>query len=144
MARLSRTDFRRRYCTPAGIRAAAARKYATLADRRFVVGGLRMIAGRVVLLAVATYGDGRAICRPIRLTDQARTWHRWRTRQAADQFAKRHRLADVHVYDLNFADVLDGGVDGASSAIDAAHRRRVDGAQTRIRGRVAAILARAS
>lgn len=79
-------------------------------DHRFVLGGLRLSGGRVVLKAVEM-GAAYNILRPIQLTESAQFFYRWRTRQAATQFRDRWRLADLHVYDLDFADVLPDDVE---------------------------------
>lgn len=46
--------------------------------------------------------------RPPILTSDPQRFCRWRTRQAATQFKNRWRLEDLHVYDIQFADVLPG------------------------------------
>lgn len=78
-----------------------------VATHRFVVGGFRLVEGAVVLFAVEQ-GPAFDIVRPVRLTSTAAAFYRWRTKQAAHQFHTLHQLADVHVIDLGFLDVLDG------------------------------------
>lgn len=104
MHRMQRLRF---LATPRGMRVAAARQAERRggADHRFVLGGLRLVGGRVVLMAVEQ-GPAFNILRPVQLTDRPAAFYRWRTRQAATQFRDRWGLADLHVYDLDFADVL--------------------------------------
>lgn len=74
-------------------------------DHRFVVGTFYLVGDRVVLHAVEC-GPAYDVPRPPVLTDDARRFNRWRTRQAAHQFCQRWHLDDCHVVDLHFLDVL--------------------------------------
>ncbi len=96
--------------TPEGVAAAALTQWQPRGDRsthRYVLGGFRLMQGQIVLVAVAM-GPGMDILRPIVLTEVEAAMYRWATRQAADQFAKRWGVSDVHVVDLGWLDVLPG------------------------------------
>lgn len=70
-----------------------------------VLGGMRLLAGRIVLFAVEQ-GHAQNIVRPIRLTDQWPLMYKWRTKQAASQFMHRHELPDLHLFDTHYMDIL--------------------------------------
>ena len=114
----NRRDRIRRLTTTAGMRTAALtqqQRRGTAETHRLVVGGFRMAEGRVTLYAVEQ-GPALDIVRPIRLTNEAARFYCWRTKQAARQFAARHELADVHVVDLRWLDVLPVHADAAPAA----------------------------
>ena len=97
----------RALATPEGMRVAAAVQAQRRGglDHRFVVGQFFLVGGRVVLHAVRM-GAAFDIPRPLQFTDDAAFFYRWRTRQAAHQFAVRWSIAEFHVVDLAFLDVL--------------------------------------
>lgn len=74
----------------------------------YVVGGMRLI-GNAITLAAVEQGPALNIIRPIQLTPDARRMYRWRTKQAASQFIDRHTLADLHVFNLAWLDILHAG-----------------------------------
>jgi len=104
---MNRRNRLRALCTPKGMRTAALtqRQRRGAADHRFVLGGLRMVQSRIELRGVEM-GPAWNIIRPIALTSDVDRFYRWRTRQAATQFMHRWALADLHVFDLGWADVL--------------------------------------
>jgi hypothetical protein len=95
-------------CTDEGRRVAAAtaRRRRGGLDHRFVLGGLRLVEGGRIELHAVEMGPAWNIVRPVQLTADAARFYCWRTRQAATQFMLRWELADVHVFDLQWADVL--------------------------------------
>jgi hypothetical protein len=112
MAKENRRERIRRLTTPEGMRAAALRQQQRRGegDHVHVIGGLRSRGGLVVLMAIEA-DHALAIVRPLRLTADTTRWNRWRTRQAATQFIARHQLADVHVLNLDWHDVLPAPAD---------------------------------
>lgn len=126
MNRLARLKF---ICTPAGMRHAARvqqLRRGRLNEHRYVVGSFALVEGRVQLWCVEM-GAAYEVPRPPRLTCEAKRYCRWRTRQAAHQFARRWQLADCHVVDLHWLDVLPGGqLDRVQThQVDAVHVDRV-------------------
>lgn len=114
--------------TPEGMRSAALTQEQRRQPGRFVVGGLRLIDGRVVLHAVEQ-GPAFNIIRDLKgrplIGDQAQAWYRWRTRQAATQFVGRWGLEDLHVFDLDWADVLSGSVVVEATSLEEAAQGRL-------------------
>lgn len=93
-------------CTKKGRKIAAATQAERRGgnDHRYVVGRF-VLAGTAVMLECVYCGIAWDIPRPPVFTRQAERFNRWRTRQAAHQFAVRYKL-DCHVIDLGFLDVL--------------------------------------
>lgn len=110
---MNRRQRLRQLATPRGMRRAARVQDERRGgvDHVYVVGGLRLVGGRIVLMCVEM-GAAWNIIRPIQLTSEARSFYRWRTKQAATQFAARWGLGDLHVYNLDYADVLPGALPG--------------------------------
>lgn len=73
------------------------------ADHEFVVGCFRLVAGRVTLACVYS---GPAFNIEERLTDDARRFARWRTKQAAWQWLQLRPGLDCRVIHLGRLDVL--------------------------------------
>ena len=104
---MHRMERLRRLATKRGMaRAARVQKQRRGAgDHRYVLGSFFLDGRRVILRAVEC-GPGWDIKRPLSLTDDCQFFYRWRTRQAADQFKTRWKVAGVHVWDLAFLQVL--------------------------------------
>lgn len=83
----------------------AAKRRGNANTHALVLGHHRLTAGVITLWAVAQ-GHALDILRPIQMTDKPQHMYRWRTVQAASQFRDRHEIADAHVINLHWLDVL--------------------------------------
>lgn len=79
-------------------------------EQHWIVGGFRMAAGHVFLVAVAT--DPAFLVTGLTLTSEVRYWARWRTKQGAWKWLKeRPLLRHLRVIDDLRLDILDLGTD---------------------------------